>query len=211
MSWAGSMLVAVIDYGLGNIFSVCNAIRLLGHQVQTPKCSSDVAVRYDAFVLPGVGSFPQGIQLLRGRGLDKVIEFLVKEKTPGLGICLGMQLLSEWSLEGGTRTEGLGYFRGGFERLNDKRSVVPHVGWSRTRQTSKRHGWHDTFNSDFYYVHSYAMSIDSPDRVATCLHGDKLFTAAVQNETLLGVQFHPEKSQASGLRLIKSFLEHTGG
>jgi len=206
-----SMKVAVIDYGLGNIGSVTNALDHLGYSHLRITSWDTIQPGCDAFLLPGVGSYPEGMRLLKKSGLDSVIRNLVNDEVPGMGICLGMQLLAEWSLEGGERVEGLGYFRGGFKCLNSQDDVVPHTGWSSTCSTGRCEPWQSLLNADFYYVHSYAMAIDSPDQIATCRHGRVPFSAALSRGKLLGVQFHPEKSQESGLRLMQAFFEQAKG
>ena len=199
--------VAVIDYGLGNIGSVTNALEHLGYShVRLTDCDT-MQPGCNAFLLPGVGSYPEGMRLLKERGLDVVIRSLINDGIPGMGICLGMQLLAEWSLEGGKKVEGLGYFRGGFKCLDSQDDVVPHTGWSSTCSTGCCNRWESLLNTDFYYVHSYATAIGSPDQIATCWHGTTPFTAALNRGKLLGVQFHPEKSQESGLRLMQTFFK----
>jgi glutamine amidotransferase len=202
-------MIGIVDYGLGNLASVEGAVRRVGFDVVA---TSDAAVlaQADKLILPGVGAFGDGMRNLRDRGLVEPLTAMVKgEGKPILGICLGFQLIASESEEFGHH-RGLGWIDGSVVRLapkdNDLR--VPHVGWNdliRVADSSLFDGLPDA--SLFYYVHSFRlMPIKSDIVVGECDYGGR-FPAAVRQGNICAVQFHPEKSQQSGLRLLKNFLE----
>jgi len=186
------VLVGVVDYTVGNLGSVLNALRRAGAEprvVRRPEEAGGV----DALVLPGVGTYAAAYEMAH------VFKPLVLEK-PTLAICLGMQLLFETSQEGGGR--GLGLFKGVVERIQARR--VPHIGWSRTHVPRG----HDVVQEGYYYyLHSYAVPWreDDESHVAYVELGRR-YTAAVSRGAVLGVQFHPERSGRAGIELIKRFL-----
>lgn len=199
----------VLDYGLGNIGSIANTLEHLSNSVRVINSHPDDGDFCDAFILPGVGAFPAGMTGLKERGLDLYLKLLVKRGVPGIGICLGMQLMAEWSLEGGSRVDGLGFFRGGVLKLLENDATVPNIGWVPTQTVMSLEPWQANLSGDFYYVHSFALQPGSPeDLAATSTHGTTRFCAAVYRDGLLGLQFHPEKSQQAGLRLLDSFICH---
>ena len=165
------------------------------------------------FILPGVGAFPEGMKRLKERGLDVLIRKLIQRKIPGMGICLGMQMLSDSSTEGGKTIEGLGFYEGNLEKLDSTIDRVPHIGWTSTESTIQNQSWQSKLNGDFYYLHSYSMSPLSAKSycAATFTHSNKKYLAAIYKDRFLGVQFHPEKSQEAGLELIKSFFNFYSG
>ncbi len=204
--------IAVVDYGMGNVWSVISAFQYLGamaHLVEDP----ELLTKYKYIVLPGVGSFRKGMEALKARGLDKaIIESVHSNAVSLLGICLGMQLMAEVGTEDG-ETKGLGLVPLRVDRFEvdelDGRKV-PHVGFNSIRAHTK-----DGFfaglddKSDFYFTHSYRMlplGIDC--NIATCSYGVD-FLAAFQLDSLFGAQFHPEKSQTNGLIMLKNFLENS--
>jgi glutamine amidotransferase len=200
----------IVDYGMGNIWSVMGALRYLGNE---PEVSSD-SVRIskaDCLILPGVGSFRKAMQALRRSGLDRAILEAVKSRgCKILGICLGMQLLATCGTEDG-ETRGLGLIPNRVEKFTSQETgnnKIPHIGFNST-QFSERKGLFRDFpnTADFYYVHSYRILRDGlTGRFATCNYGIE-FLAAFEWENIFGVQFHPEKSQTNGLILLKNFLE----
>ena len=201
--------ILIIDYGLGNIGSIYNAIKAIGFDVEVLRSKEDFNYNqsYSGFILPGVGSYPEGMKRLKDKCFDQIITLLIKNQIPGLGICLGMQLLSSWGEEGGSKVPGLDIFEGGVHRLNDKYQPVPHIGWTSTSTELSDEAWHKKLNGVFYYLHSYAISPKHVgDIAAQFIHGDSYYTAAIYRKRLLGVQFHPEKSQENGLELIKEYF-----
>lgn len=203
-------MIAIIDYGAGNLRSVVNAFEALGQRPQITSDPSDLE-KARAIVLPGVGAFGEGMEHLRRLNLVEALnqEVLGKGK-PYLGICLGLQFLAEVGLEHG-RHEGLGWIRGRVEHLrpNGSEYRVPHIGWNEVevrRDASLFERLED--GPVFYFVHSYHLVPEETDKnsvVATSWHGQAI-TAAVQKGNIYGVQFHPEKSQRSGLALLRNFV-----
>lgn len=199
--------VLVIDYGVGNHQSVINALKILGYTytVSFDKKDIESAERY---ILPGVGAFGEAMMNLNKRDIIGTLKKEVLEnKKPLLGICLGMQVLAEDSLEDGLHT-GLGFILGHVVRIRDKNAIrVPHVGWNEVN-IYKRDPLFSSISKGtrFYFDHSYHFETEKKYIAATCSYGEEI-TAAVQHKNIYGIQFHPEKSQTSGLRLIRAFME----
>jgi len=194
--------IAIVDYGVGNLKSVSNAFRYLG----VPTCITSEGAeleRADAIILPGVGAFPNAAEKLRASGLDRVVLEQGRKK-PVLGICLGMQLLLETSMELRICT-GLGAVQGVVDRISTTLKL-PHIGWN----TLSFHGDSPLFQGledgvSVYFVHSFSAQ-DTPKEqvVATTEYGTDVI-AAVQNGNFFGCQFHPEKSGDVGLFMLKNF------
>jgi glutamine amidotransferase len=203
-------LIAIIDYGAGNLRSVVNAFEFIGQKPRIVNTSNELK-QASAIVLPGVGSFGEGVAHLRSLALIESLnqEVLVKKK-PYLGICLGLQFLASESSEHG-RHEGLGWIPGSVERLKAAPGIrIPHMGWNNVRPVGVSRllqGFAD--DPVFYFVHSYAF-VPPPDHqdvvVGTAWHGQDI-AAVVEKENIVAVQFHPEKSQADGLRLLENFVK----
>ncbi len=196
-------MIAIVDYGIGNLGSVTKGFRHTGAEVEL---SGDPAVlrRADALVLPGDGAFGATMAEIEGRGLVPLLREAVAAGKPLLGICIGMQLLFEESEEHG-RHPGLGLLPGRVRRFDDS-LTVPHMGWN-TLRARRAHPLLDGIAdaAHVYFVHSYYC--DAPDEVvvATSDYGGD-FAAIVGRDNVLGLQFHPEKSQAVGLRLVANFV-----
>jgi imidazole glycerol-phosphate synthase subunit HisH len=200
--------IAVIDYGMGNRRSVQKAFERIGATVSITRDHAEL-LKAHGLVLPGVGAFPLAMRNLQALGLDRLIRDRAAEAVPLLGICLGMQLLFELSLELG-ETRGLGLLRGEVTPLDTGGLRVPHIGWNEVRHD---HADADTLfrrvpdRADFYFVHSYhVVCADERDVLATTPYCGG-FTSVVQHGSVLGTQFHPEKSQVHGLALLRSFVE----
>lgn len=195
--------IAIVDYGLGNLGSVLKAFRHVGAPAEL---TADPAVlrRADAVVLPGDAAFGAAIGEIRGRGLDGLIGEAAAEGRWVLGICIGMQVLFEESEEHG-RHRGLGLLAGRVRRLATG-LPVPHMGWNRLRWP-RPHPLLDGIEPGrhVYFVHSYFCDA-APDIVVATTDYGRDFAAIVARDNVLGVQFHPEKSQAAGLRLIDNFV-----
>lgn len=203
-------MIAVVRTELGNLQSVVNAFESLG-------CAVEVTDRPERLreathlVFPGVGTFGEGVEMLERKRLAPVLRNEVLErKKPFLGICLGMQLLAGVGFESG-RHEGLGWIEGSVEKIDpgDASLRLPHVGWNEVRPTRPSRLL-EGFDSDpmFYFVHSYHLKPENgPDTAGVCSYGAD-FTAVVENENICGVQFHPEKSQLDGLKLLRNFIEN---
>jgi len=201
--------IVVVDYGMGNIWSVLSALRYLGcNPIVTSE--PDEVVRAQGLVLPGVGSFRKAMTTLRHTGLDKAILEVVQNRGRKiLGICLGMQLMGSHGSEDGD-TLGLGLIpipvdKFTFEEIGVNK--IPHIGFNSVRSKPDAIIFRSLpETADFYFVHSYRMlSAGLSGEVATCVHGTE-FLAAYEKDNIFAVQFHPEKSQTNGLLLLKNFL-----
>jgi imidazole glycerol-phosphate synthase subunit HisH len=200
-------VVGVVDYQAGNIQSIVNAIEHLGATAVRVRDPAQLAQATHA-LLPGVGAFGHCAERLRASGLVPALErWALKEGRPLLGICVGMQLLADWSEEMG-RQQGLGWAGGTVQRLHaaDRSVRVPHVGWNSARFDQAFGDFVPGDAADFYFDHSYAYRAPTrADTVASCQHGET-FCAVIRRGSLVAAQFHPEKSQASGLRFLRAFL-----
>ncbi|PYS73416.1 MAG: imidazole glycerol phosphate synthase subunit HisH [Acidobacteria bacterium] len=195
--------VAIIDYGVGNLRSVEKAFGATGCAAVV---SSDERVLYgaDRLVLPGVGAFAACMNALTERGFDELVRERVAESIPLLGVCVGMQMLFEESEEFGT-TRGLGLLPGRVRRFSED-LVVPHVGWNRIRQRVAHPLFEGIEDAEFFYfVHSYYCEPAEDEVILGETDYGLPYASVVARENLCGVQFHPEKSQAAGLRLLSNF------
>jgi glutamine amidotransferase len=200
-------MIAIIDYGMGNLRSVQKAFERAGHTVTI---TDDAAVLADAtkVVLPGVGAFRDAIAALRSRQLVEPIRAAIAAGKPFLGICLGLQLLFDRSFEDG-QYEGLGVVPGEVVRFEvPVEFKVPHMGWNQVRFRQRA----PIFNgieegAYFYFVHSYFVVPREASVIATETDYSQPFCSSIWRGNLFATQFHPEKSQASGLRVLKNFAE----
>jgi glutamine amidotransferase len=202
-------MLVMVDTEASNLESVLGALRRIGVSVSVAR-SADGIESASAIILPGVGAFAQGMGSLRERGLVDVLRRRIqKDKIPTLGICLGMQLLAESSEEHG-QLEGLGVLKGRVVRLQPggKEFRVPNIGWCDTRPTKPSALFPDATDvRSFYYIHSYHFECDDESAVAATIDfGGRPITVAVAQGNIFGVQFHPEKSQGSGLDLLDRFF-----
>lgn len=209
--------VTVVEYNMGNIGSVENALNVVAKNVEVVSHGDKLGTP-DAIVVPGVGSFAEGIDKLRERCfIDPLADLVVDKGTPYLGICLGLQFLVDGSEEGGYH-EGFGWIPGTVTQVKPEEQGfnVPHMGWNSTKIESED----DTMifrefkaSGTFYYVHSYHLDPATTDGsvvVARTWHGTDV-TAAVRMNNIFGVQFHPEKSQGAGLKLLENFVAFANG
>jgi imidazole glycerol-phosphate synthase subunit HisH len=199
-------MLAVIDYGLGNLRSICAALERLDIPYERTADAARIRAA-DALIIPGVGAFQDGMKNLNGLGLVPVLSALVLEQqTPVLGICLGFQLMSREGFEFG-RAEGLGWLDAEVVRMEPREGLrIPHVGWNDCVQQKPSALFADVpGDALFYFTHSYHVECrDSADVIGTSDHGHS-FVAAVQRGHIFGTQFHPEKSQSHGLTVLKNF------
>lgn len=204
--------VVIVDYGLGNLWSVKNAFEFMGARV-TLSSDPSIVASGDKLVLPGVGSFGAGMSNLHARGLvDALNEAVLSKGTPILGICLGMQLLGDASEEApGTR--GLGWIPGQVRKFTNKSLRLPHMGFNTASVTTANPLFETNapLPTDFYFVHSYCFIPDDPAHVLAQTRYGEEFASAVRKDAIFGLQFHPEKSQSAGLKLISNFLKFTAG
>lgn len=201
-------MIGIIDYGMGNLFSVHNAVQKLGFDVLI---SSDPVKleQCQKLILPGVGAFGDMMKNIKESQLDAFIENWVrKEKKPLLGICLGMQSFFESSEENGIH-EGFGFLKGQIVFMKDQKVRVPHIGWNDLIKENE----HPIFSKlsahpYVYYVHSYyASNMDPDDLIGYCDYGTMKIPGLVMHENVMGCQFHPEKSGEDGLKILQYYLE----
>ena len=200
-------MIAIIDYGMGNLRSVQKAFEHLGFEAVITDDAS-VVERADRVVLPGVGAFEDAMARLRETGLDRAFLDAANSGRPVLGICLGMQMMFERSEENGLH-EGLGLFPGAVTRFEDRGLKIPHMGWN-TLSTRCCPLFDAGEDPCVYFVHSYCVADVYDDfTAATCDYG-QTFTAAVCRGNIMATQFHPEKSGDAGLRMLKRFAMWQG-
>jgi glutamine amidotransferase len=201
-------MIAIIDYGVGNLFSLKSSLEMIGAE-SVVTSDPDVIRQADKILLPGVGAFEDARAKLKSSGLDKVVCDEVKQGKKLLGICLGMQMLFDRSYEYGTH-EGLGLLRGEVVPMQGsipKELNIPHIGWNSLKVISDHPIFKYTRDGDFvYFVHSYYASGCDDSLLATTDYGIEM-TAAVAKDNVAGMQFHPEKSGECGLNILRAFAE----
>lgn len=202
-------MISIIDYKMGNIRSVQNALSFLGAQSKVVTSQSEI-LESQKIILPGVGSFKQAMQNIRDLNLYAAIrEAALGKKIALLGICLGMQLLADSGEEGGY-SEGLRLVSGKVCKLsvNDNSLKIPHIGFNRVYREVENDLFKGLENpADFYFVHGYCFIVNQEEHISSyAVYGEK-FAASVKNDNVFGTQFHPEKSQSNGLKLLKNFVE----
>ena len=204
-------MIVIIDYGMGNLFSIQSAIRYLGAE-SIITSDKNTVINAGRIVLPGVGSFHKAMGNLYTSDLVEVLrETVISKKIPILGICLGMQLMGESSTEDSFR-EGLRLIDCPVERFDDGKSEslkIPHVGFN-TVSVMQKSKLFDGLGShvDFYFTHSYRMKYTDQSYAAGICHHGESFIAAFEKEHICGTQFHPEKSQTNGLLLLRNFINN---
>ena len=201
-------MIAIVDYGVGNLFSLTCSLRAIGAEAAV---TGDPAVleKADKIILPGVGAFGDAAALLRRNGLDKTVTRLAGQGKPLLGICLGMQLLFDYSTEYGHH-EGLGLIPGSIQPIRPVVPAgykVPHIGWNALHFPRPHPLFRYLTEGDcVYFVHSFYGTDCAAHTIATAEYGPEL-TAAVAKDNVWGVQFHPEKSGQVGLDILRAFCE----
>lgn len=200
-------MIAIIDYGVGNLFSLKSSLGFIG--AETVVTGEEELIRKaDKLILPGVGAFEDAIAKLKEKGLDEVVIDEAKKGKPLLGICLGMQMLFDESHEYGCH-KGLGLIPGKVMALEDmipSDLKIPHIGWN-SLEIKKGKLYKYIENGDFvYFVHSFAAVVEAEYLSAVTDYGATI-TASVENENVFGMQFHPEKSGTTGLKILKAFCE----
>ncbi len=207
-------MIGILNYGVGNLTSVYNAFDFLKYRVSFINHVEDFQ-KAAAIVIPGVGHFKAGMDNLIQKGFVEPLNYYLLEKgVPCLGICLGMQLMAEIGLEGG-ETRGLGWFPATVEKIdsgmNGYNLRIPHVGWSEITITGVSSPlFQGMQRPTFYFVHSYFMHLSQEDnpryRTSFADYGREI-TASVEKDNIFAVQFHPEKSQQDGMKLLQNFLK----
>ncbi len=204
-------MIAIIDYGVGNLFSLKSSLNMIGADALVTSDAQKIKTA-DKILLPGVGAFEDAANKLRTSGLDEVVKAEAKGGKPLLGICLGMQLLFEKSFEYGEH-DGLGLIDGEIRPISDVIPgdlKIPHIGWNALDFKNESKLFKYIKDGDFvYFVHSYYAKTDAKNVIATSEYGKDL-TAAVTKDNIFGCQFHPEKSGDVGLNILRAFCEMEG-
>ncbi|MDD5596428.1 MAG: imidazole glycerol phosphate synthase subunit HisH [Victivallaceae bacterium] len=203
-------MIAIIDYNMGNLLSVSKALEAVGGNIRLVEKAGELE-KFDSIILPGVGHFGDGMENLRSRGFEKPVLEAAEAGKPLLGICLGMQMMLD-SSEEAPGIKGLGLFKGKVLRFPQTGEKVPHMGWNSIKIRNANplmEGVPD--GSYFYFVHSYYAAPDEPEAtVAGCEYINE-FTAIIGRKNVCGTQFHPEKSQKYGLKILENFVGNSQG
>lgn len=198
-------MIAIVDYGAGNIFSVKNALDYLGLENKLTKEASDL-INADGIILPGVGAYPWAMKKLNESGLVDTIKEQSKIK-PFLGICLGMQLLFDKGFEF-EEVNGLGLIKGEVRKIEGENLIIPHMGWNKLEKNVQCPLMNGIGDDEYvYFVHSYKAFCDDSNVAAYCEYGSKVVSLVTDNKYVFGAQFHPEKSGSTGLKILSNFGE----
>lgn len=203
-------MIGVIDYGAGNLRSVCNSLKKLSVDCHVVKSPSDLN-KIETMIFPGVGSFGDSSEQLKQQSLFEPIKEWIINDRPFLGICIGFQMLFD-SSEESPGSEGLGIIPGKVIKFSEQTNLkVPHMGWNEVQIKNLIDPvWKNINNlSHFYFVHSYFPKLENPEFSSSTTSYGVDFTSSIRFGNTFGTQFHPEKSQNSGLRLIENFLKST--
>ena len=200
-------MIAIMDYGIGNLGSVKNAFDYLGFESHITSDINEI-LNADKVILPGVGAFKDAIDTFKKYGFDKVIDELIKKNTPILGICVGMQMLFEKDYEYGIH-DGLGILKGEVVKFdsNNGEFKIPQMGWNQVHVTKNNPLLNGIDGKDVYFVHSYYVTKNVENTIAYTEYANVKYTCAVQKGNLFATQFHPEKSGEVGLKILKNFGE----
>lgn len=202
------MKIAIINYEMGNLHSVVRKIQMLyEHPIITSDAEAILCA--DKIILPGVGHFGKAMEQLEKLNLITVLnQAVLEEKKPVLGICLGMQLMADYSEEGNAK--GLGWISGTVRKINVENSKafkIPHIGWNQVMVQKESILMQDIKNNDeFYFVHAYHYQCENPKDILTTTNYEKKLVSAIEKNNIFGVQFHPEKSHKTGMQLLQNFL-----
>ena len=197
-------MIAIMDYGVGNLGSVLNAFKYLGYDA---KITSDVneIINADKVILPGVGAFDHAMKRFIEKGFDKVMDILIEKNTPILGICVGMQMLFEYSYEYG-KHKGLGILKGNIIKFDEKIDKVPQIGWNEIKVLKENKLLDGVDGKYVYFVHSY--HVDKSDAsICETTYANVTYPSAIHYKNIYATQFHPEKSGEVGLKILKNFGE----
>ena len=198
-------MIAIIDYGAGNIFSVKNALDYLGCENKLTDKKEEI-IAADALILPGVGAFPAAMNMLNKSGLVDTVKEQARLK-PFMGICLGMQLLFDEGHEF-EDCDGLGLVKGYVDKMIEPDLVIPHMGWNKLEINRDCPLFNGLGKDEYvYFVHSYKAFCEDENLYAYCEYGSKVPAVVGSGDTVFGCQFHPEKSGETGLRILKNFAE----
>jgi glutamine amidotransferase len=204
-----SQKMVISDLGMGNLNSVCRALKLIGEDVCVSFSAKDIS-QADKIILPGVGHFGRAMEELRLRGLENPLnEAVLEKRKPVLGICLGMELMSKWGEEG--YADGLGWLNAEtvkFQFNDKKRFRIPHMGWNTISIMNNSELLNGIDELDeFYFAHAYYVRPDKRALIAAETTYETTFASVVERDNIFGVQFHPEKSHAAGLKILRNFAD----
>ena len=196
-------MIAIIDYGAGNIFSVKNALDYLGFESKLVSDKESI-IAADSVILPGVGAFPAAMKKLEGTGLIDTIKSEAQKK-PFLGICLGMQLIFDKGYEF-EECDGLGLINGSVRKMEETDLIIPHMGWNKLEKLNDCPLMNGVGDNEYvYFVHSYKAHCEDKNISAYCEYGGRVPALVYDGKYVFGAQFHPEKSGETGLKLLKNF------
>jgi len=204
-------MITIVDYGVGNLASIRNMLKKIGVEALISSKKEDILAA-DKLILPGVGAFDTCAEKLEQSGLLETLnEKVIAQKTPVLGVCVGMQLLTEGSEEG--KLPGLGWIKGRIVKFKKDKlppsHKIPHMGWREVKLNKQSKLFSEMFDEPrFYFVHSYHPELDNAaDALVTADYGYS-FVAGMEHENIMGVQFHPEKSHKFGMKLLENFVKY---
>ena len=197
-------MIAIIDYGVGNLGSVLNAFKYLGYDCVVTSNKEEI-LNADKVVLPGVGAFKDAMDAFREKGFVDVINKVIENNKPILGICVGMQMLFEYSYEYG-KHEGLGIFKGNIIKFDDSNYKVPQIGWNQIKVKNDNKLLKGLDGKYVYFVHSYHVD-NSEYSISETEYANSIYPSAVNYKNIYATQFHPEKSGEVGLQILKNFGE----
>ena len=197
-------MIVIVDYGMGNIGSLKNILKKIGHQAIISNDLNEIR-NASKLILPGVGAFDWAISKLNDSGLREILDTLVLEKRiPILGVCVGMQIMASQSEEG--VMPGLNWIKGKVLKL-DKNIILPHMGWNRAKPLLRSDLFKNIEDPEFYFLHSYYYETEDEKHVLAVSEYGKFFTSAICNKNIFGTQFHPEKSHKNGIKILENFLK----
>ena len=197
-------MIAIMDYGVGNLGSVLNAFKYLGYDAKITSNKEEI-INADKVVFPGVGAFDHAMKCFKEKGFDEVIKALLEKQTPILGICVGMQMLFEYSYEYG-KHKGLGILKGKIIKFDEKNDKVPQIGWNQIEIVNKNKLFEGINDEYVYFVHSYHVD-ESEYAIAYTTYAGVRYPSAINYKNIYATQFHPEKSGDIGLKILKNFGE----
>ncbi|MFT3748919.1 MAG: imidazole glycerol phosphate synthase subunit HisH [Agriterribacter sp.] len=204
-------MLVILDYNVGNLSSIKNMLKRVGVNALISNKIEDI-ISADKLILPGVGSYDYGIQQLRNAGFVEVLnERILRKRVPILGLCLGVQLLTEGSEEG--VENGLGWIKGktiAFDKAKlSSAEKIPHMGWTEVKKFGRSKLFTDMYDDPrFYFVHSYHLQLSNEKDVMAYANYGYDFAVGIEHENILGVQFHPEKSHKYGMKLLENFVKY---
>ena len=201
------MKIAIIKYGMGNVASVKKIILKLGYECIITNNYGEIKAS-DLIILPGVGSFEAGMMNLNKLGLvDVLTNEVIDNKKPFIGICLGMQLTAKYGNEP-YKVKGLGWIDGEVIRITPKQNLrIPHLGWNNVLINNDNAFYKEFENFDYYFIHSYHFKLSNTNHIVMTVNYDSELTAALQKDNIYAMQFHPEKSQEAGIKLLQKIID----